>query len=128
MIYRPSSESRSILGIEYPYQWIVCVPIVTHARQPIGVVSMSGGPPETDAEFLMATLAERARKGTLNDELTQVQNSLVAAVNYGFWHTLARTPLGEQSPPFPEYLRRRAEQEGSWVDADFSERDDTDAR
>jgi hypothetical protein len=86
LIYRPSSEARSIYGTEYPHEWIVAVPIVTRHNAAIGVVSLGSRESQSNAEFALARYAESAARAATN---SQFEVNLRFAVNYSFWETLA---------------------------------------
>ena len=116
LIYRPSSEARSIYGTEHPHQWIVSVPILTVTGAAIGVVSFGSREAETDTEFVLATYAESA--GAQNPQL---EINLRFAVNYAFWETLAdpTTEGGAKVPGdvvLPSLLSDYATRVVKWLD------------
>ncbi|MFO0603009.1 MAG: metallophosphoesterase [Polyangiales bacterium] len=102
LIYRESSEARSIYGTEYPHQWIVAVPILTRHKAAIGVVSFGSRESQSNAEFALATYAESAARGEV---ASQFEVNLRFAVNYSFWETLANPAVpGEDVAPQGEGL------------------------
>ena len=116
LIYRPSSEARSIYGTEHPHQWIVSVPILTVTGAAIGVVSFGSRDAETDTEFVLATYAESA-----GGQNPQLEINLRFAVNYAFWETLAdpTTEGGAKVPGdvvLPSLLSDYATRVVKWLD------------
>jgi 3',5'-cyclic AMP phosphodiesterase CpdA len=102
LVYRPSSEARSIYGAEYPHQWIVAVPIVTRGGAAIGVVSFGSRESQTNAEFALATYAETAAHEAADSDFGK---NLRFAVNYSFWETLANPAVpGEDVAPVADGL------------------------
>lgn len=118
LVYRPSSEARSIYGTEYPHQWIVAVPIVTRNGAAIGVVSFGSRESQSNAEFALATYAESAARGATH---SQFEVNLRFAVNYSFWETLANpaVPGEDVAPPadgLPSMLRDYASETAKALD------------
>ena len=116
LIYRPSSEARSIYGTEHPHQWIVSVPILTLTGAAIGVVSFGSREAETNTEFILAHYAEHA-----GSEDTRFEPNLRFVVNYAFWETLADTTReGGESPSvdvaLPALLTDYAARVVKWLD------------
>jgi hypothetical protein len=99
LIYRPSSEARSIYGTEHPHQWIVSVPILTLTGAAIGVVSFGSREAETNTEFILAHYAEHA-----GAENARLEPNLRFVVNYAFWETLADTTGDGTTRPSPEVV------------------------
>jgi hypothetical protein len=121
LIYRQSSEARSIYGTEYPHQWIVAVPILTRHKAAIGVVSFGSRESQSNAEFALATYAESAARGEAH---TQFEVNLRFAVNYSFWETLANPAVpGEDVAPqgagLPAMLRAYAAETARALDREL---------
>ncbi len=116
LIYRPSSEARSIYGTEHPHQWIVSVPILTLTGAAIGVVSFGSREAETNTEFILAHYAEHA-----GSDDARFEPNLRFVVNYAFWETLADTTReGGETPSvdvaLPALLTDYAARVVKWLD------------
>jgi predicted MPP superfamily phosphohydrolase len=84
-------KARSHLGLhhEYPYEWIVCIPILTPKHAAIGVVSFSGFENSTDTDRRLATYARRVNEGKLRVRSDDLRDNLITAVNAAFWTAIA---------------------------------------